>query len=368
MKVLVLVVSSLLLGVALGLPETDTNQDKNVELLRDQIVRSKREGAREPAQKREKNIGKKRKTGNGKKNQKSKAKKNKEFNKKKKNSKGRGQRTGKKNKKIKKGEKNRKRKGKGNKKGNRKRTKGGKKSKKGKKRKMSPKLSRNTTTCTDSSSVSNDCLEDAVFVMKYLRNQVRTFGRKFARIQGFNKTIGKKLAKKGVFEETAKYLLMALGGNISSAACGEASKRSVTNRATNYALSNYTLLNNCSAAIQDACSLPDNTLNDQDVEVFQTCEDKFNQTKMLADDCRTNKKYTSDGTAACTCWSKIVDAIEKVRKNGTCNADDTNKGVKTGKDLCMTKFSECRKAEDAAVQLVYTCSSGDVANSTKSAS
>jgi len=367
MKVLVLVVSSLLLGVALGLPETDTNQDKNVELLRDQIVRSKREGPREPAQKR-KNIGKKLKTGNGKKNQKSKAKQKKKFNKKTRNSKGRGQRTGKKNKNKKKGKKNRKGKGKGNKKGNRKRTKGGKKSKKGKKRKMSPKLSRNTTTCTDSSSVSNDCLEDAVFVMKYLRNQVRTFGRKFARIQGFNKTIGKKLAKKGVFEETAKYLLMALGGNISSAACGEASKRSVTNRATNYALSNYTLLNNCSAAIQDACSLPDNTLNDQDVEVFQTCEDKFNQTKMLADDCRTNKKYTSDGTAACTCWSKIVDAIEKVRKNGTCNADDTNKGVKTGKDLCMTKFSECRKAEDAAVQLVYTCSSGDVANSTKSAS
>lgn len=233
---------------------------------------------------------------------------------------------------------------------------------------MSPRLSRNTTTCTDSSSVSNDCLEDAVFVMKYLRNQVRTFGRKFARIQGFNKTIGKKLAKKGVFEETAKYLLMALGGNISSAACGEASKRSVTNRATNYALSNYTLLNNCSAAIQDACTLPDKTLNDQDVDVFQTCEDKFNQTKMLADDCRTNKKYTSDGTAACTCWSKIVDAIEKVRKNGTCDADDTNKGVKAEKDLCMTKFSECRKAEDAAVQLVYTCSSGDVANSTKSAS
>ena len=48
-------------------------------------------------------------------------------------------------------------------------------------------------------------------VLKYLRSQVRTFNRKFARIKSFNKTVGNKLGKKGVFEETAKYLLLALG-------------------------------------------------------------------------------------------------------------------------------------------------------------
>ena len=48
-------------------------------------------------------------------------------------------------------------------------------------------------------------------VLKYLRSQVRTFNRKFARIKSFNKTVGNKLGKKGVFEQTAKYLLLALG-------------------------------------------------------------------------------------------------------------------------------------------------------------
>merc|ERR1712066_443279 len=99
------------------------------------------------------------------------------------------------------------------------------KNKKVEKKNTKKSRKRNTTTCSDSSKVSNVCLEEAVFVMKYLRNQVRTFGRRFARIEGFNKPISNKLGKKGVFEETAKYLLLALGGNISSAACGETSKR-----------------------------------------------------------------------------------------------------------------------------------------------
>ena len=53
--------------------------------------------------------------------------------------------------------------------------------------------------------------QDAVEVLKYLRSQVRTFSRRFARIKNFNKTIGNKLGKKGVFEESAKYLLLSLG-------------------------------------------------------------------------------------------------------------------------------------------------------------
>ena len=44
-----------------------------------------------------------------------------------------------------------------------------------------------------------------------MRSQVRTFSRRFARIKNFNKTIGNKLGKKGVFEESAKYLLLSLG-------------------------------------------------------------------------------------------------------------------------------------------------------------
>jgi len=227
---------------------------------------------------------------------------------------------------------------------------------------------RNTTTCSDSTKVSSDCLENAVYVLKYLRSQVRTSNRKFARIKSFNKTVGNKLGKKGVFEETAKYLLLALGGNISSAACGETGSRSRSSRDKNTAVSTYNTLNNCSAAIHEACTMPNTTLSDEDVSALATCTDTFNKTAMAADDCRTNSKYTSDGTAACTCWSKIVAGINKVKQSGSCNATSTNDAVKASKYSCMETFSACRKAEDSAVQLVYTCGSGEVANSTKSTS
>ena len=97
-------------------------------------------------------------------------------------------------------------------------------------------------------------------MFKYLRNQVRTFNRKYARITSFNKIIGNKLNKSGLFEETAAYLLLALGrfedrltcgltclslpgGNISAASCGE------TTRNKSSAVETYTVLSNCSTSV-----------------------------------------------------------------------------------------------------------------------
>jgi len=233
-----------------------------------------------------------------------------------------------------------------------------------KRRRKLTRMERNTTTCSDSSQVTNQCLEDAVEVLKYLRSQVRTFSRRFARIKNFNKTIGNKLGKKGVFEESAKYLLLSLGGNINSASCGETGAS--TDKST--AVSTYNTLNNCSASIKEACTLPEKTLSNDDITSFNNCTTVFTQISKSADDCRTNEKYTTDGAAACTCWKKIIDGIDKIKKAGSCNATATNDGVKEGKTTCMNAFSKCRKAEDSAVQLVFTCSSGEVANSTKSAS
>jgi len=367
MKVLLLALTSLLLWVALGLAET--SQEKNVELL----DRSRREPAK--AERKRKGIkktggqksGRKRKDikGNRSRNKKPTKKTAKKINQKRKNGKGKPNRKGKSktDRKKRKGKKNEQRK---REKGN-----GSKKNRNKKRRKINNnKLSRNTSssTCSDSSQVSSDCLQNVVDVMKYLKNQVRTFGRKFARIESFNKTVGNKLGKKGVFEDTAKYLLIALGGNISAAACGETGQRRAQSRAVSLAVDTYNTLNNCSAAIKEACTISDNTLSSENITNFKSCADTFNATKTSADDCRTNKKFSSDGTAACSCWSKIVAAITKVKKAGTCDASDTNDGVKASKNICMEAFSKCRKAEDSAVQLVYTCGSGEVSNSTKSTS
>merc|ERR1712183_626932 len=165
----------------------------------------------------------------------------------------------------------------------------GRKSKKKRKHRGKPIDGRNTKTCSDSTTVRSGGLEDAVDVLKYLRSQVRTFNRKFARIKSFNKTVGNKLGKKGVFEETAKYLLLALGGNISSAACGETGSRRTKSWDKNTAVATYNTLNNCSAAIKEACTMPTTTLSDEDVSTFTTCTDSF-KTALAADDCRTNSK------------------------------------------------------------------------------
>jgi len=423
MKVLLVAMTTLLFCLALGL--ADTSQEQELLPLGDQLIRNKREPAKKNA-KTKKEINRRRrkkqglrkqgkKTGDKKKggkkgnnNKKRKTKKNKAVKKRNtkkvgqkkkaparkgkkvaggKRRKSAGSRKGKANGKRKKASKGRRRKSsvrKGKKALKGKKRKGGKKRKnnrrirkkekknKGKKakkggnrrRRKLTRMERNTTTCSDSSQVTNQCLEDAVEVLKYLRSQVRTFSRRFARIKNFNKTIGNKLGKKGVFEESAKYLLLSLGGNINSASCGETGAS--TDKST--AVSTYNTLNNCSASIKEACTLPEKTLSNDDITSFNNCTTVFTQISKSADDCRTNEKYTTDGAAACTCWKKIIDGIDKIKKAGSCNATAANDGVKEGKTTCMNAFSKCRKAEDSAVQLVFTCSSGEVANSTKSAS
>merc|ERR1711953_101598 len=425
MKVLLVAMTTLLFCLALGL--ADTSQEQELLPLGDQLIRNKREPAKKEATKKKK-INKSRRKNTGLKNKGRKAGDKKKGGKKGKTIK---RRKPKGNKAVKR-RNNKNKKGKQKKKANvgkrkqaaggkRKKTKGsrrrkanvkGKKAGKGKGRKSSAKkrknalkgkrkeggkkrknnrrirkkegknkgkrakkggnkrrrkftrMERNTTTCSDSSQVTNQCLEDAVEVLKYLRSQVRTFSRRFARIKNFNKTIGNKLGKKGVFEESAKYLLLSLGGNINSASCGETGAS--TDKST--AVSTYNTLNNCSASIKEACTLPEKTLSNTDITSFNNCTTVFTQISKSADDCRTNEKYTTDGAAACTCWKKIIDGIDKIKKAGSCNATATNDGVKEGKTTCMNAFSKCRKAEDSAVQLVFPCSSGEVANSTKSAS
>merc|ERR1711962_1574083 len=216
---------------------------------------------------------------------------------------------------------------------------------------------RTTRTCSGSDQVTDECLENAVEVFKYLRNQVRTFNRKYARITSFNKIIGNKKNKSGVFEETAAYLLLALGGNLSSPSCGE------TARDKNQAVETYTVLSNCSNSIKEACTLPESTLSDDDLSTFESCSAKYKNKTEVTDECR--KSYTDDGPAACACWAGIVDGISSIKQSGTCNANDVMDEVKAGKMTCMDTFQICRQAEDAAVQLVYTCGSGEVANNTR---
>jgi len=221
---------------------------------------------------------------------------------------------------------------------------------------------RQTTTC-GTTEVSDACLINAVEALNFEKNQIQNFFKQKARLLNHNKTTGNKLSKNMNFNESADYMLKAIGGNINSPTCGE--NATVRNAAKlDNATKNYQALNNCSMTIKEACTMPDTTI---DPAKLEKCDEIFTASKKASEDCRTNEAYTSDGPAACTCWEKAAEGIALAKKE-KCSTfgSDTAKAVKKQKKTCITAFSVCKKMQDAAIQLISACMSGEV-NATETA-
>merc|ERR1711962_1615417 len=209
------------------------------------------------------------------------------------------------------------------------------------------------------SGVNDTCLLNAVNALNFEKNQIQNFFKQKARLENQNKVTGNKKGKKGEFEDAAKYMLTAIGGDISSPTCGENTTRST--RAAADAVATYNTLINCSASIHEACDMPNGTFN-------ATCADIYNKSKVASDDCRSNSAYTSDGAAACNCWEKAAIGITIAKAEGcTKKGKEQAQAVKKQKQKCISAFSKCKKAEDAAVALIYTCMSGEVNTNASSA-
>jgi len=215
------------------------------------------------------------------------------------------------------------------------------------------------TTC-GTSQVNDTCLNNAVNALNFEKNQIQNFFKQKTRVTNHNKTKSNKLGKKGEFEDAAKYLLQALGGDINNPTCGESGTAQKA-RSAKSAKENYNLLLNCSESIKEACTMPKMTFNATVKEKMDKCAFIFNKSKTAANDCRTNKAYLSNGTAACSCWSKAAIGITEAKKEG-CSAESTAKAVKKAKQKCIAAFGKCKKAEDAAVGLIHTCMAGEVKN------
>merc|ERR1711970_1541063 len=208
--------------------------------------------------------------------------------------------------------------------------------------------------------VNETCLQNAVDALNFEKNQIQNFFKQKARLANHNKTTGNKLGKKGEFKDAAKYMLIAIGGNISNPTCGESGTANKA-RSAKSAVENFNTLINCSATIKEACTMPKHVFNASKKAKLDECAGIFNKSKFAADDCRANEAYTSNGTAACSCWSKAAIGI-KIAKEAGCSASDTAKQVKAAKKKCVDAFSVCKKAEDAAVSLIHTCMAGEVKN------
>merc|ERR1711892_458430 len=183
-------------------------------------VKSKKR--RRKAKKNEKKAAKtKKKSAMGKKGQSVKRKSRKIKNGKKKDKKNKNT-TRKQNKKEKKQKKRGRKSNKKNKKDKKTRKKIKKKSRKTKpKKKSKGKTERQGRLVCGSTQVNDTCLQDAVDSLNFEKNQIQNFFKQNARLKNHNKTKSGKLGKKGEFEDAAKYLLQAIGGNISAPTCGE---------------------------------------------------------------------------------------------------------------------------------------------------
>jgi len=241
------------------------------------------------------------------------------------------------------------------------------KKKEKKQRKLRNRQNNSTAQCKQSDEVSTICLQNAADAMTFLEKQATNFLNQWRRIQSFNKTINGKLSKNGAFADVTGYLLTALGGDTSNVSCGETGSRDAASSAK--ALQTYNTLKNCSNSITAACTMPSSIVPADVISKFTGfCMTKFNEAKSASDDCRTNKQYTSNGTAACECWSKVGAVIATIKSSSDCSASTYSKAVKKFKNACVQTFMTCRKEEDASVQLVYTCGSGEVLSTATSSS
>merc|ERR1711971_803837 len=206
------------------------------------------------------------------------------------------------------------------------------------------------------SGVNDTCLLNAVNSLNFEKNQIQNFFKQKARLENQDKVTGNKKGKKGEFEDAAGYMLTAIGGNINTPSCGENSTRA--QRAAADAVTTYNTLINCSETIHEACDMPNGTIN---ATFNANCADIYNKSKIASDDCRSNTAYTNNGSAACNCWEKAAIGIVIAKAEGcTKKGKEQAVAVRKQKTKCINAFSVCKKAEDAAVALIYTCMSGEV--------
>merc|ERR1719320_1992916 len=119
--------------------------------------------------------------------------------------------------------------------------------------------------------------------------------------------------------------MMAIGGNISSPLCGNNASDSTTRkrqqRALDLHLENYEKLMNCSANIQEACTVPKNAYNETALAKIKACNTSMEEFRTFTKTCQTTEK----------------------------------KQVTAEKRKCVKVFGKCKKMEDQSVELIHVC-------------
>jgi len=215
-------------------------------------------------------------------------------------------------------------------------------------------------------TLNNTCLENALTVLEFEKNQVQNFFKQKERAASHSKISGNKNAKNSEFFEAAGYVLTALGGNITDPKCGSSNETRNT-RALKDSMDTYEYLMNCTKSIDEACTIPNTTYSPENVTFLESCAETYQTLKDISADCRTNDTFKENAQLACACWAGAKAEVDTAKKIG-CKASSTfAKNVKKQKGLCIKAFGKCKKAEDEAIALIHVCMSGDIISETEAA-
>merc|ERR1712106_143913 len=182
-----------------------------------------------------------------------------------------------------------------------------------------------------------------------------------ARAEDFKKLIGKKGAKNDDFKNSTTYLLTALGGNVSNLTCGS------QNTSGAGAVTTYTSLANCSSAVSEACTVPNNTAN---FTLLDECKTYYENVQKTNAKCfKLTMKNDANETAVCECWKEAAAVVTEAKtKSSLCTSKTAQADMKILKDTCLASFSTCKKAEDASVAFILTCATADSSSSSSNSS
>jgi len=225
------------------------------------------------------------------------------------------------------------------------------------KRKLKGKKSISRQTCSGTTPVTSTCMDDAKNVLVYEETQVTNYLKQSKQLIRHGAQADSKRGKKGEFVDAAEHMMMAIGGNMSAPLCGNNASDSTTRqrqqRALDLHLENYEKLMNCSAAIQEACTVPEKAYNETALVKIKACNSSMEEYRTFTKTCQTTE-MKNDATKQCECWAEAKTKMNAIKAQ-KCSINNEKKQVTAEKRKCVKIFGKCKKMEDQSVELIHVC-------------
>ena len=198
--------------------------------------------------------------------------------------------------------------------------------------------------------LSTTCVDNAVKIMKLLKDRLSFYETKFRRISKKSQIGLSKSSKNSVFQPALARLIDSGGGNGSALACGGNSSNAGAKRMTNLT----EVLEECDVNVKAACDpsgfpLPNMTEVNACLDNGAIITDMSNNCTKLS------------GSPACSCWEGNSETEAAVKMLKTCDLTPSTKAVTEAMNKCKDVFGKCRKYEDAVAEIIHACNQNPAA-------